>query len=172
MAKRETVAKLTESLGERKAAVWTPARIDKLAEDMLAWWLADETRMAPAEFWAMRDDLVYYPNLPSYLCSRSDSFMAIHARCKLMQEARLIKLGLTHKGNGFAEFMLMNAHGYSPRSGVNIKNDNRRVELPAVQLQVGQPTPRTIDVTPQQPSQRAIDSDQVGQKLEQDPPDV
>ena len=147
MAKRETVAKLTETLGERTAAKWTPERIERMADEMLEWWLADETRMCQAEFWATRDDVTWYPNLPSYLCTRSETFMRIHARCKLIQEARLVRLGLTHKGNGFAEFMLMNVAGYAPRSGVNIKNDNRKV-LPSVQFNLGQPapSPNAIDI--------------------------
>lgn len=156
MAKRESLKKLTADLGERKLQKWPKERVDALAQDMLDWWRADDQRITWAEFWAERDDITYYRELPVYLGNRSESFADIHARCSLIQEARLVKRGLMPKTNPtFTMFLLTNIGGYSPINGVNIKNDNRRVELPNVQLQVGQhtspakginPPPKTIDV--------------------------
>jgi len=146
MAKRESLKKLTADLGERKLQKWPKDRVDALAQDMLDWWRADDQRITWAEFWAQRDDITYYRELPVYLGNRSETFAHIHARCQLIQESRLVNRGLQPKVNPtFMMFLLVNIGGYSPINGVNIKNDNRRVELPSVQLQVGQSPAKGIN---------------------------
>lgn len=148
MAKRETVGKIAENVGSKYSAKWTDERIEALGQAMLDWFEADPTRVVMAGFWASIDDpdFCWYSQLPAYLCQRSETFARYHARAKLIIESRLVTLGLQPKVNPtFMAFLLVNIAGYTPINGVNIKNDNRKLELPSVNLNVAQSPPKAID---------------------------
>lgn len=112
---------------------WTEPEALKLANDMLAWFKAEETNIFFDDFLFIQcNEKKYagkiYPQLPMYLSNRYESFKEIYNKCRKIEEVKLKSLATTSKINTkMATFLLSASFGYTEKTQQTVTVRNTQV---------------------------------------------